>query len=1338
MDETTKPGRHWGRKLLWVGLVCLVLVAGLTAVLRSALFHRWLGAKLVAQLEESTGGKVEIESFHTIPLRAEIDIRDLTVHGQESSGSAPLFQVKRAIVSLQVASLLSRRLGIDSLVLQSPRVHIETYPDGTTNLPAIQDSAPGRTPVQQLFDLSIAQLVVRDGELLLNEHRTPVEFEARDFEGSMTRALLRRHYDGHIRIGKVDSHIEDWRPFSWSADVQFGLTRNRLEVQRLDWSSGRERLHLSGEIRDFREPRGEGQYQASVDLADVGSILRDPRLAGGTVEIRGEIKRDVRGVSTTGKASSREIVFRNANANIRGNNASAQFSLDPLRLLVNDIQIRALGGSLSGEVSINNWLAAAPSSVGSKSAKTQNGAVRIKVDDVSGEEIANAFATPDFPVQRLHPSATVDGTIETKWVRTFDQAETALNLTLKQPETVQAGGLPVNGTVRAQYRANSGTLDVDELSLNTRSSRVTASGQLGSSGSALRLNATTTSLSEWDPMVSAFRGTKQLPFRIEGSGGFNGVLRGNVRQPAVTGHVQLADLDTVTSATDGSRQRFHWDSLACDLSASHESVSVSGCVVRRQGAEAVFNVQAGLVRGEFTPASPITGLVALNQAKVEELLALAGYHYPLTGTLQLNFHFSGSQNDPQGEGNLEVREATVYGERVRSLRSNLRLQGKWLEFYDLVLEYLQSHIDGTLAYNFDTRQFRSQLSGKEFDLGALPKLRDSRFPIDGRISFTASGSGTPEEPVMDAQVDLEDLIMNGESEGSFHLTAKTHGADMTLSGSSQMEHASLQVDGSIRLRDDWPGNLRFRLSQFDVDPILRNYLTGRVTGHSSVAGTFDLQGPMSKPREWNMTGDFDQFAAEINGIKLHNDGPVQFRVANETLHLEKLHIVGDATDLQARGTAQLTGDRALRVNTTGHVNLSLIQSFSPDLHTSGNMDVTADITGTAVDPVIRGRIAIANAGIAFDDLPLALSDTNGTLVFNQDRLEIEQLNGKSGGGTLALKGYLSYGRVREFNVSAQGEGIRLRYPPGMSSTTNADLHFTGNEGGATLSGDLTVTRFGLSQGFDFGSYVSRSRTANTLPQANSVLNKVRFDVHLTTTPELRMSTSLAKVSGEADLRLRGTMARPVLLGRADVQEGEINFNGGKYKLERGDITFTNPVKIEPVLDLAASTRVRDYDIGIRFYGAADKPDGLKVTYTSEPPLPQADIIALLALGRTQEESAQSGASQSAFTQEASSALLGQAINATVSSRVQKLFGVSRIKIDPQAPGTATTTSRGPQVTIEQQVSNRLTLTYIQDVAQATQQTIQGEMNVTRNVSLVAVRDQNGVFAFDIRVRQRKK
>src|SRR5207248_3269137 len=181
---------------------------------------------------------------------------------------------------------------------------------------------------------------------------------------------------------------------------------------------------------------------------------------------------------------------------------------------------------------------------------------------------------------------------------------------------------------------------------------------------------------------------------------------------------------------------------------------------------------------------------------------------------------------------------------------------------------------------------------------------------------------------------------------------------------------------------------------------------------------------------------------------------------------------------------------------------------------------------------------------------------------------------------------------------------------------------------------------------------------------------------------------------------------------------------------------SNPVTTTPVLDLQAATRVRDYDITINVNG---EPDKLHVIYRSEPPLPESDVIALLALGRTQEESAQIQASgQSNFNSEASSLILTEALNATLSNRVQRLFGVSRIKIDPQGLSTETTPIRGPQVTIEQQVANNLTLTYSTNVSQASQQIIQVEYNVSRNVSIVGVRDQNGVVSFDVRIRQRKK
>ena len=237
-----------------------------------------------------------------------------------------------------------------------------------------------------------------------------------------------------------------------------------------------------------------------------------------------------------------------------------------------------------------------------------------------------------------------------------------------------------------------------------------------------------------------------------------------------------------------------------------------------------------------------------------------------------------------------------------------------------------------------------------------------------------------------------------------------------------------------------------------------------------------------------------------------------------------------------------------------------------------------------------------------------------------------------------------------------------------------------------------------------------------------------------------MQTAIVRLSGDADLRLRGTAAKPVLLGRADILEGEAYFNGAKYRLERGDVTFTSPVSTTPVLDLQASTRIRDYDVTLSINGDPTKPNGLHVNYRSEPPLPEADIITLLALGRTQEEAAQLQQSgQSTLGQEASSAIISEALNATVSNRVQRLFGVSRIKIDPQGLSTTETNlARGPQVTIEQQVTNNLTLTYSTSVSQTTQQIIQAEYNVTRNVSIVAIRDQNGVVSIDVRLRTRRK
>jgi translocation and assembly module TamB len=102
-------------------------------------------------------------------------------------------------------------------------------------------------------------------------------------------------------------------------------------------------------------------------------------------------------------------------------------------------------------------------------------------------------------------------------------------------------------------------------------------------------------------------------------------------------------------------------------------------------------------------------------------------------------------------------------------------------------------------------------------------------------------------------------------------------------------------------------------------------------------------------------------------------------------------------------------------------------------------------------------------------------------------------------------------------------------------------------------------------------------------------------------------------------------------------------------------------------------------------------------------------------------------------------MLAAALNATLNNRTQRLFGNSRIKIDPQGLATETSpTQTGPAVTIEQQVRDNFTLTYTTSVSQASQQIIRAEYNISKNVSVVAIRDQNGVVSFDVKIRRRKR
>jgi translocation and assembly module TamB len=1365
-DLATRPRRRrWWKYLLTLivaGIVCLL--AGLWYVTTES-FQNLVRRRIVAEVERITGGRAEVGSFHLVPFRALVEVRDFTVHGREATSDVPLAHADRLIARVKFTSLLRTEFGFHEVSVERPVIHVEFYPDGTTNVPspAVQRKSD-KTPVEQLFALSIDHLAVQGGELLWVDQKIPLEFAVHDTGLQMDYSFLRGRYESRLVLGKVDTKFDDCRPFSWMTDAELSLGSSFVDIRSLKLNSGHSHLEASGRVSDFRNPHIDATYDAHLDLGEVASITRRRDLSEGVVEFKGTGSWSLDQFAASGSVAFRDLAWQNDQVAFKKASATADYSITDQQLKLSKVQAKLLGGSIVGDAQIDNWLhsipppkeeevavitAARPSKAQprqkgekEKLPGVQTGTVHLRLRDFSDQEITAALNSPVHPLGRFHPVGLAAGTLEARWRGSRRNADVSFALDLTPPQSSTPDQLPITARAQGTYRGAADQLDLTQLSVSTPESRVQAAGTLSAS-STVRVSVTTSNLEEWRPLVAALRGPTNLPFRINGNATFNGVIGGKLSAPTLAGTLVAEDFEFMAPATSRTpAQVVHWDSLSTGVQLSSRGVSLHNGSLRRGSTSADFEVTAALQQGQFTDDSPFTARVNLHDVDVASTAALAGFDYPLTGTIDLSLQASGTRSHPQAQGRIHATDASAYGEEIAQIDADLRVADGQTALNNIRLVHQDATVTGSAAYNPATRSYQLDLVGKNFDLARIRQIHSDRLLVEGRGDFTLQASGTVDAPAVNAHVHLSDLTLDRELSGGFNLDFLTKGRELQITGHSEFPHGTLAVDGTVQLRDDYPANIAFQMDHVDLDALWRSYLRGELTGHSAVAGTLTMQGPLRDYRQWTLKGNVSDVVLEAEHVQLHNQEPVRFTYSGQALHLDQLHLVGEGTDLSAHGTLNFAGSRELDLAAVGQIDLKLLRSIDPGYTASGDVSMNMTVGGTLSDPFPQGRIELSNGAVAYVGLPSGLSEMNGSLIFTRDRFHIETLTARTGGGTLDLKGDASmFNHQFGFNLTAIGKDVRLRYPPGVSSTANAEMHWSGTSSASTVSGNIMVTKLAVTPDFDFSSYLERSRQISSLTPATSPLNNVKLDLHVQTAPELQMKTAVARLSGDADLRLRGSAARPIVLGRADVLEGEATFNGTKFRLERGDITFANPVTIQPILNLEATTHVRNYDLAITLTGTPDQPGGLRVAYRSEPPLPQSDIIALLALGRTSEESEQlqQQSGQTPFTNEASAMIINQAINSTVSSRMQKFFGVSRIKIDPQGLTTETNpTARGPQVTIEQQFANNISLTYSTNVSQSSQQIIQGEYYFTRNISAVGTRDQNGVVSFDVRVRRRKK
>ncbi len=1095
------------------------------------------------------------------------------------------------------------------------------------------------------------------------------------------------------------------------------------------------------------------------------------------------------GYLVAGSTKIHKAGYANEYVELHDVDGGAQLHITPTELLLTALSgYLPGGGSAAGELRIEDWLGEAPTS---GPAKSPTAVAAVTTARKTAETLHSKTPTPTAAAAQINAHAYLTAAVNAIPLRTimevtepqsygdlgFDTAVTGpvkvdwggpakdiadtvtvdADLKFRPTGMRRPGALnntPVTGEAVAHYDGLHEVVNIQQVTLLTPASSTEATGVLGVNEgdplTNLKVDMTVRDLGEFDQLLQTLgfaangkKGTAAVPVVLHGGVVFHGTAAGRAADLNLKGHLEGNAIE-VKLDNDVDTQI---DSVVADAAFSYDSglaiasstvkrgsavLNLSGTVVPRKVSE-----RRGISNYDWDEGTAVQANVKLANASVADVLQMTGQQQRIavTGTMNVNATMRGTFADPDAQGRIALSKGTAYGEAYDSVSVNLAVKGKDFEASQAVVSMYGMQVRGNGGYDLDTKHVHGHLEGDNLVLSKFQGFARAHPGVDGTLTVSADANGTVEQPGLKATAKLVQVVADGKVLGD--VSAEMHSDADLLSYTAQATLVGTKIDGNgqTRLTGNYPTQAKLNLSGLDLSTAIALFSTSNIQVQSTIGGTLTVSGPLKTPQQLSGTAEFNDFDVKLQGVELKSVGPVRIGLRNGSASMDQVHITGQDTDLTLGGTVQVFGATGangdnLGLNAKGSVSVALAHTLDADILSSGKVEFTVAANGQVKKPVLTGRVQFDNVNAAMQGIPNGLSNMNGTLVFTQDRLQIENLNATTGGGQLKIGGFLAYRNGVYADLTATGDTTRVRLY-GLSATATTSLQLQGGLDNLLLSGNVLITRFGVGPDVDFAAFASTGGVSAP-PDPGSTAAKIRMDVRVTSSPQLDFQNSYAKLVGTVDLRMGGTIAEPSVLGRIQITDGSATFAGTKYELQRGDIYFTNPVRIDPTIDIDATARVETYDITIGLQGTMSH---LKPTYRSEPPLSEADIFALLALGRTQEEAqlyqeqqVQEGADPT------TSALLGGALNATVSNRIGKLFGGGTVKIDPAFVGTlGNSTAR---ITVQKQITRQLIATYATNVNSTAQPLLQGEYDLTPNAALVVARDESGVFSVVYKIRRR--
>lgn len=307
--------------------------------------------------------------------------------------------------------------------------------------------------------------------------------------------------------------------------------------------------------------------------------------------------------------------------------------------------------------------------------------------------------------------------------------------------------------------------------------------------------------------------------------------------------------------------------------------------------------------------------------------------------------------------------------------------------------------------------------------------------------------------------------------------------------------------------------------------------------------------------------------------------------------------------------------------------VTLIGQLIPDLrYIEGQMEIDAKATGTISKPELSGAVTLDLPAIRMRDPDApAVNAFKASAEFSGNQLTIHNFGGNISGGPFDLTGKILFEKLTApvLDLRLTSQNALLVRNETVTVRADSDIRIAGIFNAAHVSGTVGITKSKFFREVEILPIELPGRPAPKPPTETQTgfslkppFNNWTFDVAIKSKDPFLVRGNLTHGGARFDLKLVGTGGAPALDGMVRVENFVASLPFSRLNIDYGYVYFSPDNPFVPTLDIQGSSSLRDYNIRVFISGTPNDP---VTVFTSEPPLPQEEIIALLGTGATSEE-----------------------------------------------------------------------------------------------------------------------